>query len=509
MSRCIIAVLILCCLAGSSCRKDFDFDLSQGGLLFSKDTVFLDTVFSGISSSTYSLKVYNPTDTDLRIPFVGLLEGQNSGYRLNVDGLAGKEFQDVPILAKDSLYVFIETTLDISALNQNQFLYTDLLRFGSGSTAQDIPLVTLVRDAVFLFPATLPDGTKETISLGLNPDGSETTVQGFYLQGGQLNFTSEKPYVIYGYAAVPEGEILQMDPGARVHFHKGSGLWVGPAASIQVNGALSTDPVAMENEVIFEGDRLEPEFADVPGQWGTIWLAEGSVNNSVDHLTIKNATVGILAEGGAAANPPTLQVSNTQIYNSALVNLWGRNSSIYGENLVSGNAGNASFYGNLGGSYRFIHATFANYWRNGPRTGAAIQLNNFEENSSGPSPSADLIEAFFGNCIVSGNSSNELFFNNNGSNTFNFNFDHCLIQFAGNSTDPLYDFQDPTRYNNIILNGNTSFLNVVIQDFRPGEDSDAIGNANELLSQQVILDISGNERSTRADIGAWQYLPQE
>jgi hypothetical protein len=26
-----------------------------------------------------------------------------------------------------------------------------------------------------------------------------------------------------------------------------------------------------ENEVVFEGDRLEPEYADVPGQWGTIF----------------------------------------------------------------------------------------------------------------------------------------------------------------------------------------------------------------------------------------------
>ncbi|MBT8321364.1 MAG: hypothetical protein KJO90_06815, partial [Eudoraea sp.] len=169
MRRFAVVVVILCCLIGFSCRKDFDFETSQGQLLFSKDTIFLDTIFTGISSSTYSLKVFNPTDADLRIPFVGLLEGESSGYRLNVDGLAGKEFQDVPILAKDSLYVFIETTLDISTLNQNQFLYTDILRFGNGSNAQDIPLVTLVRDAVFLYPATLPDGTKETISLGVNP----------------------------------------------------------------------------------------------------------------------------------------------------------------------------------------------------------------------------------------------------------------------------------------------------------------------------------------------------
>ena len=509
MPRSIAAVLILCCLIGFSCRKDFDFEASQGQLLFSKDTVFLDTIFTGISSSTYSLKVYNPTDSDLRIPFVGLLEGESSGYRLNVDGLAGKAFQDVPILAKDSLYVFIETTLDISALNQDQFLYTDVLRFGTGGSTQDIPLVTLIRDAVFLYPATLPDGSKETISLGFNPDGTETVVQGFYLQGEQLNLTNDKPYVVYGYAAVATGETLQMAAGTRVHFHKDSGIWVGPGASLQVNGGLSTDPVAMENEVIFEGDRLEPEFANIPGQWGLIWLAQGSANNTINYLTVRNATVGVLAEGGPEADPPTLQISNAQIYNSALVNLWGRNSSIYGENLVSGNAGNASFYGNLGGSYRFTHATFANYWSNGPRTGATLQLNNFEENNNGPSSSADLNLAFFGNCIVYGNGSNELFFNNNGSNTFNFNFDHCLIKYGSNSTDPLYDFQDPGLYNNILLNASPRFIDVVNQDFRLSQDSDAIGNGNLTLAQQVPLDLSGIDRTAQADIGAWQYLPED
>jgi hypothetical protein len=508
MPRYVFVVLILILLSGFSCRKDFDFDTSQGQLVFSKDTVFLDTIFTGISSSTYSLKVFNPTDADLRIPFVGLLEGENSGYRLNVDGLAGKAFQDIPILARDSLYVFIETTLDISAGNQNQFLYTDILRFGSGDNAQDIPLVTLIQDAVFLFPATLPDGTKETISLGLNPDGSEALVQGFYLQAEQLNLSNEKPYVVYGYAAVPEGETLQMAAGTRVHFHKDSGLWVAPGASLQVNGELSSDRIVQENEVIFEGDRLEPEFADVPGQWGTIWLSPGSINNNINHLTIKNATVGLLVEGEPEANPPTLQISNSRIYSSALVNLWGRNSSIYGENLVLGNAGNASFYGNLGGNYRFLHATFANYWRNGPRSGAAIQLNNFEEDISGPTETADLTQAFFGNCIVAGNAANELFFNNNGINTFNFSFDHCMIQFGSNLNDPLYDFQDTARYSNILLNANPRFVDIVNQDFRLSQDSDAIGNANQVLAQEVILDLSGNDRSVLADIGAWQYQPE-
>ena len=49
----------------SSCRKDFEFSPSTGSLQFSKDTVYLDTVFTNIGSSTYNLKVYNRSDNDI------------------------------------------------------------------------------------------------------------------------------------------------------------------------------------------------------------------------------------------------------------------------------------------------------------------------------------------------------------------------------------------------------------------------------------------------------------
>ena len=69
---------------------------------------------------------------------------------------------------------------------------------------------------------------------------------------------------------------------------------------MHINGQLSEDQELMEYEVIFEGDRLEPTYADVPGQWGAIWLREGSLDNQIDHLTLKNATLGLRVEGDVA-----------------------------------------------------------------------------------------------------------------------------------------------------------------------------------------------------------------
>ncbi|MGK0323084.1 MAG: hypothetical protein ACJAR4_001116, partial [Psychroserpens sp.] len=138
----------------SSCRKDFDFAPSSGNLEFSKDTIYLDTIFTNIGSSTYNLKVYNRSNDDISIPTVRLSQGESSNYRLNVDGLPGKEFQNVELLANDSLFIFVETTADIQtlALNSLEFLYTDAIEFDTGTNSQKVELVTLIKDAVFIYP---------------------------------------------------------------------------------------------------------------------------------------------------------------------------------------------------------------------------------------------------------------------------------------------------------------------------------------------------------------------
>src|SRR5690625_3811340 len=111
-----LTIIVLTLL--NSCRTDFETEISSGNLEFSKDTVYLDTVFTNIGSSTYNLKVYNRSKKDIHIPSIRLGKGELSNYRLNVDGIPGKDFTDVTLLANDSLFIFIETTLDIEELSQ-------------------------------------------------------------------------------------------------------------------------------------------------------------------------------------------------------------------------------------------------------------------------------------------------------------------------------------------------------------------------------------------------------
>ncbi len=495
-------------IAVSSCRDDFETTLSTGELRFSKDTIFLDTVFTNIGSSTFNLKVFNDSDEAISIPRVRLGDGEDSNYRLNVDGVPGKTFDNVEILANDSIFVFVETTVDIqqAGTTNNQFLYTDQIEFDSGGNQQEVELVTLVQDAIFLFAdRDETTGIVETLTI----NGVETSLEGRYLTDEELTFTNERPYVIYGYMAVgdPDGttpKTLTMEPGARVHFHADSGIIVADNGTLAINGAISSDEIALENEVILEGDRLETIFSDVPGQWGTLLLTDGSVNNSINYATIKNATVGILNESSIGAGNPNLTISNSQIYNASAVGLLNRFSSVEGYNTVINNCGQFSLLVQLGGFYNFTHCTFANFWTNSFRSTPAVFLDN-----TFITDGFDL-NANFVNCIIDGNQNEEIGFNNNPVAPFNFNFSNSLIRFEDTFGQfegiPEFDFANGTLYDNIILNQDADFDDPSQNRLRVGENT--AGNGLGLLNAALAfpIDIVGTDRTASPDLGAYQSI---
>ncbi|WP_338407773.1 hypothetical protein [uncultured Flavobacterium sp.] len=489
----------------SSCRTDFESVASTGDLGFSKDTVYLDTVFTNIGSSTYTLKIYNHSKNDITIPSIKLAKGLNSRYRMTVDGTQGnqgKSFDNVNILAKDSMYIFIETTANIADANSTDFLYTDQIQFDSGANLQKVELVTLIQDAVFLYPKRFGDGTVETLPIG------DAEIYGFYLDendpvnGNELEFTNQKPYVIYGYAAVTPGKTVTFDAGARVHFHANSGLILAANASINVNGTLSTTD-KLENEVIFEGDRLEPDFADVSGQWGTIWLTDGSTNHTINHLTIKNATIGLLIQNN---NGTKVQIKNTQIYNSSNYGILAQTGKIVGENLVINNSGQASLACAYGGDYKFTHCTFNNNWNSSQQV--AVLINNYY---TGAIPEVkDLTTATFNNCIIYGSYSNEMILDKKEGAAFEYQFNNCLLKFDNTSnkytSDPLYQFNtDLIHYNAIIQNKDPKFLKMPQNKLNIDDTSAAFGKGN--TAYLIPLDILGSTRTLPPDLGAFQNMP--
>ena len=504
-----VLILLIAILAGS-CREEFDYRASTGELRFSKDTIFLDTVFNSLSSSTYSFKVFNPSGEDIRIPQVYLESGSGSAFRLNVNGTAGKAFSDIEIPAKDSIYVFVESTVVLNDLPENTFLATDAIIFGDNATQQKVSLVTLIQDAVFLYPQR-ENGITASILLGVDPSGEEVRIEGFELADTLLTFTNEKPYVIYGYAAVPQGKTLEIQAGTRVYFHEASGMLVQNGGSLKVMGAVSTDPERLENEVIFEGDRLEPEFSDIPGQWGTLWLAPGSTGNTLEHLTVKNAIIGLITEGDPDNNEAKVSIKNSRFLNSSNINVLARNTSITATNTIFGSSGQASLYLSEGGSYEFIHCTLANFWNTGLRNIPALLINNYRINEDDTRLTFPLNKANFYNCIVTGNTPVELLFDRDQQSAFHVKFSHSLLQFDTDNesllSNPLYDFSDENIYLNILLNNDPGFTGILPDPLQPATGSPVIDLGNPELLPQVPEDILGINRDALPDAGAYEYIP--
>ena len=480
-----LAVLIL--VATFACRNDLDYEPGTGDLEFSRDTVYLDTVFTNTRTATYSLTVYNRSNTDILIPDIGLEGGENSGYQLNVDGQGGKRFTDIPLLAKDSLFIFIETVFDIASVGGDSYLYTDAILFDSGPRAQKIPLITLVKDAVFLFPGKHGNGREETFTLGSDAAGAPVRVSGFYLTEEELVMDAEKPYVIYGYAAPPAGQALKIGAGARLYFHKNSGLYVNEGATLEASGAAGNDP---QGEIFFQGDRLEAAYAGVAGQWGGIWLGSGA-RHSIAHVTIRNATHGIYLSGEQA----TLQVSNSRIVNSLLTNLYAVGGLINGDNLVLGNAGVSSLVCSGGGPFIFRHCTIANFWSQGPRSGPALQLLS----------GADHESSFF-SCILDGNTAREIGFAGNPA-AATVRLTSCMVRYEEDEGAGLQELLPGSQVSELLLNRNPAFLNINEADFRIGPGSEGIGLGHPATALEVPLDLAGENRTASPDIGAYQHLP--
>jgi len=442
--------------------------------------------------------VYNTSKKDIRIPKIQLKKGENSHFRISVDGQAGKSFENIELLAQDSLFVFVETTVDIQSLtNENEFLYTDQIQFQSGNQIQEVELVTLIKDAYFLYPQRYSNNTYESIPF---EDGQ---IYGFFLDendpinGNELRWSNDKPYVIYGYAAVPPSKTLQITTGAEIHFHQGSGLMIYPNASLEAEGSI-------ENPIVFQGDRLEPSFEDTPGQWDMIFFVQNSTG-SIKNAIIKNATIGLFVN----TKIQPIELENVQVYNCSNYGIVGRAAAIEGKNLVTNNIGKSALALTFGGTYDFTHCTFTNFWN---RMGHnAITMDNYDGTAE------FALHAKFKNSIIYSSAPESiLMYASENQQNFNYKFDHCLVKFHDFSQQ-LYNkypylFEDNSRFAQCMIARNNSqymphFVNPYKNKMMISQmATDLIGAGNLFFAQSVPQDISGNSRLTSADLGAYQHV---
>ena len=476
-----LPILLLTALLTNGCKKDIIN--SDGALTFSEDTVLFDTVFTTIGSATRQFKIYNPSNDEVNISSIMLAGGNQSNYRMNLDGVPGIAFSNISIPGKDSLFVFVDVTLDPNNLAQPGIV-TDSILFNTNGTIQDVDLAAFGWDANFIFPTVFN-----------NPIGSYTFLP------CDITWTSSEPHVIYGWAVVPDGCTLTIEAGTNVYSHKNSGIIVDEGGTLIVNGT----PL---NPVTFASDRLDDFYEEQAGEWNSIWLYAGSLNNEIHGAIIKNGNIGIRVDSLAANSNPNLIVTNTIVENMAGVGLLSFEATIDAYNCVFGSAGQYSTALTRGGNYDFYHCTFANYWVNGNRQTPALLLNNYVE-ADGVF-TYNLEHAYFGNCIVYGNNQTEVGIDRNDASTFNFEFDHCLMKIDLNDDEGV-DVSNLAEFHDIVYNENPFFKEPSEEMFELDSVISGAYDAGDISITNVDFgllgtDVLGNSRpfGSNPDLGAYE-----
>ncbi len=376
-----------------SCKKDSFIRSMDASLHLSTDTLTFDTVFTSTGSVTKSFKIFNLNDQKLLLSKVKLMGGPSSSYKINVDGVAAPEADNLEIAANDSLYVFVQVNIDPNAANL-PFIIRDSILISYNNNDRYIQLQAYGQNANFL--------RKTIIS-------------------GNVTWTNDLPYVILGGLVIDTTATLTIQQGTRIYLHADAPLIVD--GTLHVNGTLL-------NKVIFTGDRLDPDYRDVPASWPGIYFMTSSRNNTLKFAVIKNSFEGLVAQD-LSATAPKLKISQCIIDNIYDAGILGVNTNIYADNCLITNCGNNIIL-ELGGDYRFTHCTVASYGTFFiSHTNPVLQVSNWLKQGN-QTFTADVTSAVFTNCIFwgDGGSEDEVVVLPKQGNPANFHvtFDHDLYK---------------------------------------------------------------------------------
>lgn len=446
-------ILLFCIFVLISCIKNEKIDLYEStNLDFSSDSILFDTVFTDIGTTSKVLKIYNKNKNTLQIENIKLFGGENSSFKINVNGIDASEVKNFKIKGRDSAYIFIKAYINPNNDDQPFIIKDSILFMSKNGLKQKITIQAYAQNAIYLNQHNISTST---------------------------TFIKGKPYIIYNKLTVNEGITLKIDAGAKLYFHKDARLIIN--GSLLVNGTKT-------DSVLFSSDRLERLYSNEAGQWNGIYLSSTSKSNKINYAVIKNATIGIKTDSlNQNLIEPKLLLSNTILKNHASYAIYSINSHIVGINNLVFNSSKQHLLIENGGIYKFYQNTFAGNLLGLNRISPLISLSN-----SNTSP----LIALFINNIIWGVLDNEISFNENNNQLFELDFRSNLIK-----------SKNEVPGNNII-NKNPQFVDQQQMNFKLKIESPAINagtNISGLIYNQFIeFDLAEKERIFPSDLGCYE-----
>ena len=336
----------------AACSDGDSFSDSPSRLLtFSVDSVKLDTVFSRVPTPTKSFWVYNRSGKGIRCSSISLANGNQTGYRVNVDGIylspsAGFQAQNIEIRDKDSIRVFVELTAPENGISTPQKHEDDLVFTLESGVEQRVKLHAYTWDADVI---------------------ESLTIDGDYELSGDL------PTIVYGNIRVNEGATLTIKEGKTLYFHHGCG--------IDVYGRLVAEGTASKN-VTLRGDRTDNMFDYLPydlvsGQWSGIVFHESSYDNKLVYTDIHSTYNGVVCDSSDVSKTK-LRLENSTIHNCQGDGLQARSCKLEVVNSqISNTLGHCLDVS--GGNVTIQHTTLAQFYPFDSERGAALSFANGKE----------------------------------------------------------------------------------------------------------------------------------
>ena len=492
-----ISILFVIALYSISCNKTEDFITDASAKLsFSLDTLHFDTVFTELGSATYSFKVYNEHKQPIRINNMHIEGNTASHFRMNVDGIAGNSADAVEIWPNDSIYVFVEVTINPDApVSASPFILYDKVLFETNGNKQEVILEAWGQNAVYL-PSRFNKGVPVT----------------YTCDNGEWVWDDPRPYVLYGEVFIDEC-LLRIPAGTHIYIHGGIaqnetfGIFNDGIIYILENGKLQIDGTT-ENPVIIEGDRLEPDFNEETSQWFGIFLGKNSTGNIINHAIIKNSTFGFYVDSLAQ-----VEINNSQFFNTGSSGLIAYHSTVDATNSLFYNNGGNSVDLRFGGNYTFNHCTLANYGADA----AAMGMSNhycLERDAIGQCllRKKNPLKVNLNNCILTGSRSDQIIFSDIEERgepfSFSVNMQNCIVKvdkLLTTTQDGLYADFFETYCSNCInpANDDALFLDRTEDDYHLDTLSIAIDKGLNIPS--ITLDLEDNARDGNVDIGCFEY----
>ena len=471
-----IAMLLLTMMA---CTDDDSFSTSPGHLLtFSEDTIRMDTVFSRVPTAAKSFWVFNRSGDGIRCAQVKLEKGNQTGYRVNVDGTylsstMGYQTQNVEIRNKDSIRVFVELTSPENGMDSPQLLEDNIVFTLESGDIQRVNLAAYTWDAELL---------RDVVITG------DSTISG------------DKPTVIYGGIRVDSAATLHIPAGKTLYFHSGAG--------IDVYGRLLVEGKAGQ-DVVLRGDRTDRMFDYLPydlvsGQWNGIHFYESSYDNQLEYMDLHSTFNGIVCDSSDVGRTK-LSLWNSTIHNCQGTGLRVENSTVNVYNTqLSNTLGPCADL--IGGNMVLQHCTLAQFYPFDAMRGAALQFSNAEGRPMQLACVNSLVTGYADDVVMGSQ--------RDTTQVFDYRFINSILR------TPKVESADSVRFENVVWEdpedtlgtGERHFVLVDIDtqhyDFHLDSLSTAIGKAN--AGYALPTDRDGRSRDDAPDIGCYEYfLPAE